>query len=127
MKTILSIVAVLVLLSAPSVMAQPPGNMCEGNFDLDQDVDAVDVTQFLQDFGRSQYFNPCPAPPMDAPPIMTKYERMFCVATPECSNAGYVNTHSGMPVCCCWDQTSTYNYGCRGVNYCFGELQGICH
>ena len=32
---------------------------CETNFDCDQDVDATDVTAFLQDFGRNQYYNPC--------------------------------------------------------------------
>ena len=32
---------------------------CEGNFDCDQDIDAGDVTTFLQHFGRSQYNNPC--------------------------------------------------------------------
>jgi hypothetical protein len=32
---------------------------CEANFDCDQDVDAVDVTAFLADFGRSTFFNPC--------------------------------------------------------------------
>jgi len=32
---------------------------CEANFDCDQDVDAEDVTAFLTDFGRSQYYNPC--------------------------------------------------------------------
>jgi len=32
---------------------------CEGNFDCDQDVDAIDVTTFLEDFGRNQYNDPC--------------------------------------------------------------------
>jgi hypothetical protein len=32
---------------------------CEGNFDCDQDVDAEDVTTFLNDFGRNTYSNPC--------------------------------------------------------------------
>jgi hypothetical protein len=37
----------------------------EGQFclfaDVDGDVDADDVTTFLEDFGRDEYFNPCPA------------------------------------------------------------------
>jgi hypothetical protein len=33
---------------------------CEGDFDLDGDVDAPDVAMFLEDFGRSIFFNPCP-------------------------------------------------------------------
>ena len=32
---------------------------CEGNFDCDQDVDANDVSKFLWDFGRNEYYNPC--------------------------------------------------------------------
>jgi glucose/arabinose dehydrogenase len=36
--------------------------MCEGNFDCDEDVDAEDVTEFLNHFGRGQYFNPCTNP-----------------------------------------------------------------
>jgi len=32
---------------------------CYGNFDGDSDVDANDVTAFLDDFGRSQYNEPC--------------------------------------------------------------------
>ena len=32
---------------------------CEANFDCDQDVDANDVTAFLQHFGRSIYNRPC--------------------------------------------------------------------
>jgi len=34
---------------------------CEGNFDCDLDVDAEDVTAFLDDFGRNAYSNPCEA------------------------------------------------------------------
>jgi len=32
---------------------------CEADFDCDGDVDAEDVTTFLDDFGRNQYNNPC--------------------------------------------------------------------
>jgi hypothetical protein len=32
---------------------------CEGNFDCDQDVDARDITTFLQDFGRNDFNDPC--------------------------------------------------------------------
>ena len=32
---------------------------CEANFDCDSDVDAEDVTTFLNDFGRNAYSNPC--------------------------------------------------------------------
>jgi len=32
---------------------------CEANFDCDLDVDANDITAFLIDFGRSQYYRPC--------------------------------------------------------------------
>jgi hypothetical protein len=32
---------------------------CEGNFDCDNDVDSTDITAFLEDSGRNQYYNPC--------------------------------------------------------------------
>jgi hypothetical protein len=32
---------------------------CEGDFNCDVNVDATDVTFFLNDFGRSTFFNPC--------------------------------------------------------------------
>jgi hypothetical protein len=63
--------------SVSDVLAQP-GNQCEGNFDLDQDVDGTSAAVFKQDFGRSGFSNPCPLPPFDLPPTMTKCERMFC-------------------------------------------------
>ncbi len=34
---------------------------CNGDFDCDVNVDANDVSIFLEDFGRSEFFNPCPA------------------------------------------------------------------
>jgi len=43
------------LLSAPNVLAQLP---CTADFDCDQDVDATDVNEFLNQFGRSQYNDP---------------------------------------------------------------------
>ena len=59
-QLILIAVAGLFMLSAPSVMAQGETGDCFGNFDCDQDVDAIDVANFLSSFGRSQFFNPCP-------------------------------------------------------------------
>jgi hypothetical protein len=53
----LIVVVGIFMLSASSVMAQEP---CNGNFDCDYDVDASDVIEFLNHFGRSQFFNPCP-------------------------------------------------------------------
>jgi len=35
-------------------------DICEGDLDNDKDVDADDVTKFLEDFGRSPFNNPCP-------------------------------------------------------------------
>ena len=32
---------------------------CEGNFNCDCGVDALDVGLFLVDMGRNQYFSPC--------------------------------------------------------------------
>jgi len=36
---------------------------CEADFERDGDVDANDVGKFLEDFGRSVFFNPCPTCP----------------------------------------------------------------
>jgi len=112
--------------SASTVLAQP-GNQCEGNFDLDQDVDGTSAALFKSDFGRSGFNNPCPEPPGDFYPVMTKYERMSCVGAIECYDAGYEYTKSFDIVCCCWDPTLTFNYGCRGWMYCEMELMGICY
>ena len=53
----LIVVVCLFMLSASNVMAQLP---CTADFDCDQDVDANDVTEFLNQFGRNQYNDPCP-------------------------------------------------------------------
>jgi hypothetical protein len=34
---------------------------CEGNFDCDGDVDGTDASMFKEDFGRSIFYNQCPA------------------------------------------------------------------
>jgi hypothetical protein len=64
MKKILAVALIVVagvfMLSVPSVMAQGETGDCFGNFDCDQDVDAVDVANFVSSFGRSPLFNPCP-------------------------------------------------------------------
>jgi hypothetical protein len=54
---VLIVVASLCLLSAPCVFAQ---DLCEGNFDCDEDVDGSDAMLFKTDFGRSAFFEPCP-------------------------------------------------------------------
>ena len=129
MKRLIVVLGIVVMfvfsVSASNVLAQP-GNQCEGNFDLDQDVDGTSAAVFKQDFGRSGFSNPCPEPPQDGPPLMTKYERMFCEITPECWAEGYELTYGFDMVCCCWDMTMTYNYGCRGMMYCEIHLQGMC-
>jgi len=56
-QKVLAFVAVLIMLSAPSVMAQLP---CYADFDCDGDVDATDVSTFLSQFGRSPFNGPCP-------------------------------------------------------------------
>jgi hypothetical protein len=42
----------------PLINFASPGT---ADFSCDGNVDADDVTMFLEDFGRSQYNNPCPA------------------------------------------------------------------
>ena len=53
----LILIAMVVLLLAPNVLAQ---NFCQGDFNYNGNVAAEDVTVFLDHFGRSQYNNPCP-------------------------------------------------------------------
>ena len=52
------IYATLCLLVVSPVRAQ---NFCKGDFAYDADVDAEDVSTFLDHFGRSPFNNPCPA------------------------------------------------------------------
>jgi hypothetical protein len=53
----LILIAMVVLLSSSIAFAQ---DICESDFTCDGDVDAADVSTFLEDFGRSEFFNPCP-------------------------------------------------------------------
>jgi len=63
-KALVKGLAMLVwLLMLPVSNVAALGEPCQGNFDFDQDVDADDITVFLQHFGRSQYNNPCPTSP----------------------------------------------------------------
>ena len=55
--SVLVVVAFMFSLSVSNVLAQ---DICEGNFDCDQDVDGTDAAVFKSDFGRSQFSNPCP-------------------------------------------------------------------
>ena len=48
--------------SDPVCHASTICSYCEGNFDGDLDVDADDVTEFLNHFGRGKYFRPCTNP-----------------------------------------------------------------
>ena len=56
MKKILTMLSVILLMSAP-VLEQ---DFCEGNFDYDDDQDGSDAFTFKEDFGRSSFGNPCP-------------------------------------------------------------------
>jgi hypothetical protein len=60
----------VVLLSSSMVFAQ---DICESDFTCDGDVDSADVSTFLEDFGRSQFFNPCqPCVPLSPVPKTDK-------------------------------------------------------
>jgi hypothetical protein len=65
----------VVLLSAPTVLAQ---DFCKGDFTYDGDVDANDVTTFLEHFGRSIFSNPCPP---DGPAPVAKTGQTTSYAT----------------------------------------------
>ena len=47
----------VMMLSATNVLAQ---DFCQGDFNYNGSVAADDVTIFLENFGRSPFFNPCP-------------------------------------------------------------------
>ena len=56
MKRLILAVVITFLLSAPIALAGPlAGLPCNGNFDGDEDVDAIDVAEFLIHFGRSPF------------------------------------------------------------------------
>ena len=56
MKRII-LIAMVVLMSAPTVLAQ---DFCKGDFNYNGNVAAEDVEIFLEHFGRSIFSNPCP-------------------------------------------------------------------
>ena len=58
MKKLLTVLTVLLLLSAPPVLAQ---ECCNGDFNCDADVDGTDAYKFKEDFGRSDCPD-CPSP-----------------------------------------------------------------
>lgn len=58
MRTILAILAVILVMAAP-IIAQEI-DYCEGDFDYDGDCDGTDAARFKLDFGRSVFQNPCP-------------------------------------------------------------------
>ena len=85
MNKVLALTTIFLLLSASIVFAQ--GEPCQGNFDYDQDVDAQDVTVFLQHSGRNQYNNPCP-PPNPAPALVPKTGQTTSYATGDDGDLG---------------------------------------
>jgi len=59
----LVLLACLIMLSTPNVLAGPlAGIPCNGDFNNDGNVDATDVSEFLIHFGRSIFNDPCPPP-----------------------------------------------------------------
>ena len=89
--SVLVVVAGLLFLSASNVLAQ---DFCKGLADYDQDVDADDVEEFLNHFGRHQFNNPCPP---DGPAPVEKTGQTFCSnsegAPVECEFTGQDGEH----------------------------------
>ena len=60
-KTVLTLMATLIscllLFTTSNAIAQ---DFCEGNFDVDADVDGNDLFEFKVNFGRSLINDPCP-------------------------------------------------------------------
>jgi hypothetical protein len=96
------VVAGLFFLSAPCVMAQ---DVCNGNFDCDQDVDGGDAAEFKSHFGRSPFGNPCPTC-NDSP----------CPCTPQGGNCLYGLIDCGIK---CVDPETDREY-CGANSECLG-------
>ena len=76
MNRILTLVTILFLLSASTVLSQ---DFCEGDFDYDGDVDGMDALGFKADFGRRQDgSDPCP---LDGPAPVEKTGQTTCYDT----------------------------------------------
>ena len=76
-KTILKALAVLACMLMLSVSNVFADGICQGNFDYDDDVDAVDVTTFLNHYGRNQHNDPCPP---DGPAPVERTGQTTCLA-----------------------------------------------
>ncbi len=87
----LILTAMVVLLSSSIALAQ---DFCKGDFDYDIDVDADDVTEFLNHFGRNEYNTPCPP---DGPAPVAKTGQTTCYAPTgyviNCTGAGHDGEH----------------------------------
>jgi hypothetical protein len=87
-----------------------PVDVCEGDLDKDGDGDANDVMRFLDDFGRSPFFNPCPD----------------CVAGTGCNYGSCMGGYCGEQALggWCWCDANCVNMGdccqdaCSGCGYC---------
>ena len=66
------LVVSLFVMSVSSVIAQ---DFCKGDFEYDGDVDADDVGEFLNHFGRFEFNNPCPP---DGPAPVEKTGQTTC-------------------------------------------------
>lgn len=62
-----TVALLIVLLLVP--LTTSAQDLCEGNFDFDEDVDGTDAAVFKEDFGRSTFKNPCPP---DGPAPLSK-------------------------------------------------------
>ena len=117
MKRLIVCLAVIVFsLSVSNVLGQP----CEGNFDCDQDVDGTDAAVFKEDFGRSQFSNPCPTCqenpcpcPEDCPiksPCSLSYDPWIC------------QDLNGLNCYCCIPMGSPNMNGiCMGIEECLTQ------
>ena len=74
---VLALFGILFLLSTAFVFAQ---DLCEGNFDFDDNVDGGDAFIFKEHFGRGGYNNPCPP---DGPAPVEKTGQITCYSDEE--------------------------------------------
>ena len=81
-------------------------DVCEGDFDLDGDVDGADAATFKSDFGRSSFNNPCTA-------LNPCYGDFDCDGDVDGTDAMLFKTDFGR---------SEYSISCTSDNLCNGDF-----
>ena len=117
MKRLIVCLAVIVFsLSVSNVLGQP----CEGNFDCDQDVDGTDAAVFKEDFGRSQFSNPCPTCQENPCPCPEECPLSTCGFQDPLGPEACLIVGGTSNCCCCVTVGNFFGAGfCTDIETCF--------